>query len=93
MQKLLVVARSCLDEKLLQVFCRQIIEALYLSDRGLSSVSTDRCGKPLHSLLIDGGIGKNITRASQRKHSVALELSPNLNTLAGAPSGETEHEQ
>ena len=93
MQKLLIVTRSCLDEKLFQVLWRQIIEALCLNNRRLSFIAANSGGEPLHSFLICGGIGKNITGASEGEHSVALELSPNLNTLAGAPGREAKDEQ
>src|SRR5258708_1547023 len=55
--------------------------------------SADRGGEPLHPFLIDGVIGKNVTGTSQREHSVALNLSPSLHPLAGAPSREAEDEQ
>src|ERR1700730_7360042 len=59
----------------------------------LPFVGADRRGEPLHSFLIHSRIGKNVARASEGKHSVALEPSPDLNTLTGAPSGKTEDEQ
>jgi hypothetical protein len=34
-----------------------------------------------------------MARASEGEHSVALELSPDLNALTGASSGKTEYEQ
>src|ERR1700730_3754584 len=61
--------------------------------RSLSLVGADRCSEPLHSFLICSLVREYVARTSEGEHSVALYLSPNLNTLAGAPSGETKDEQ
>src|ERR1700730_914077 len=68
------------------------MDSFYLNHGVLLFVGAERRGEPLHSFLIQSSIGKNVARASEGEHSVALEPPPNLNTLTGAPSGKTKDE-
>src|ERR1700752_4088612 len=54
---------------------------------------SNRCGKPLHSLLVHGRIWQQVSRTAERQGSIALQLSPNADPLNRTLRWETEHQK
>src|SRR6266403_130014 len=89
----LVFPRSRFCEAADQLRLRQIVDGVHMNHRCFSSVLPDRRREPLKPLLIARVVRKQVAGIPERHRSVALQLPPNLDTLAGAFRRQRERQQ